>query len=136
VLSPSQVILARCQAFVQNDFNLIYELHHPESFFRHLYPRQEDYLAYASEVLSRDFSIRECRILKEEIAGEEARVIYYLDILFRGERLETLENCRLRRLDDKWLYLTTQKIERHDFPAAPEMIDWDDFERVEEKIIY
>ncbi len=136
MLPPSQAILDRCQAFIRNDFNLIYELHHPGSFFRRLYPTREAYLDYAREVLSRDFSIRECRILKEEIGDEEARVIYYLDILYRGARLETLENCRLCRVENKWLFLTTQKIERHDFPAAPETIDWDDFERIEEKIIY
>jgi SEC-C motif-containing protein len=136
MLTPAQVILARCQAFVAGNFARVHELHHPDSFFCRLYPSREGYLDYAREVLSRDFTIRECRILKEEVDGEEARAIYYLDILHRGERLESFEYCHLRRLGGEWRLLSTQKIERRDFPAAPEAIDWDDFERVEDKIVY
>ncbi|MFA5516706.1 MAG: hypothetical protein WDA20_10505 [Desulfuromonadales bacterium] len=133
---PSGVVLARCRAFVEGDFNLIYDSYHPDSFFRRLYPNRESYLDYAREVLSGEFEIRECRILKEQTFTDEAWVLYYLDILYQGTRRESFEYCRLGLLAGEWRFLTTQKIERQDFSGAPEAIDWEDFERVEEKIIY
>ena len=136
LLSPAELILERCRAFASGDYALVYDLHHPESFFRRLYPEREGYLEYARTVLRHDFRIRECRILKEQVTGEEARVIYYLDIFFKGERRESFELCRLRRRQGEWLYLETQKIERQDFPGSPEAIDWEDFERVKDKILF
>ena len=132
--SPSEIILARCKAFSEGDFAFIYDTYHPDSFFRRLYPDRDAYLSFGHSVLAHDFRIRECRILREEISGEGARVIYYLDAVFQGRRLESFELCRLLRQGEGWLYRATQKMEREEFAGEIGEIGWDDFERVENKV--
>ncbi|MBE0599569.1 MAG: hypothetical protein IH614_20200 [Desulfuromonadales bacterium] len=135
--SPATLILQRCRAFVGGDFGLVWDIHHPDSFFRGLYPDREAYLEFAGTSLQADFTIRECRILQEESGESAARVIYYLDIQFKGERRESFELCWLRRLDDgQWRYLATQKIERQEFHGEMDEIGWEDFERAEDKVIF
>lgn len=128
--SPAELILARCRAFASGDFAFIYDSYHPDSFFRRLYPDRQGYLDYGHAVLEHDFRIRECRILKEEVSGDRARVIYYLDVLFKGKNLESFEYCRLVREGGRWLYRSTRKLERQEFGGEMEEIGWGDFEPV------
>jgi SEC-C motif-containing protein len=134
--SPADLILQRCRAFVEGDFGFIWDIHHPESFFRRLYPDRSSYLDYAGSTLLADFTIRECRILQQQEEEGEARVIYYLDILFKGERRESFELVWLRRLDGHWRYFATQKLDRQEFPGEVEAIGWADFEQVTDKIVF
>ncbi len=134
-MTPSELIIARCRAFVDGDFGFIYDTHHPDSFFRRLYPDRDAYLAYGRSTLGSAFRIRECRIVREEVRGNLARVIYYLDGEFKGERIESFELCRLRRTEGQgWLYQATQKMERALFAGGIDEIGWDDFERVDDKV--
>ncbi len=135
MISPSELIIARCRAFAEEDFGFIYDTHHPDSFFRRLYPDRDGYVEYGRSTLSPTFRIRECRILHEEVRGDLARVIYYLDTEYKGERLESFELSRLRRMDEEgWLYYRTQKLERQDFDGEIEDIGWADFDRVQDKL--
>jgi SEC-C motif domain protein len=133
--SPSELILKRCRAFVEGDFAFIYDTHHPDSFFRRIYPDRDSYENYGRSTLREAFRIRECRILHEEVTGDLARVIYYLDSEYKGERLESFELCRLRREEGGgWLYQATQKLERREFSGDIEGIGWDDFDRIDDKL--
>lgn len=133
--SPSELILARCRAFGAGDFGFIYDSYHPDSNFRRQFPDRRDYLAYARSALAVDFHIVECRILREE-AGEQARVIFYLDTLYRGRRVEILELALLLRTDGGWCYHSGQKIDRSDFAGEIEAIDWLDFEKISDKAVF
>ncbi len=124
---PSELILARCRAFVGGDFKFIYESYHPESSFRRIFPSQDDYIRYGCSNLIHNFRIRECRILREEIAGDAARVIWYMDMSFQGGQSRTLELSILRRMEGEWRYLGGRKRDRHEFPSEIEDVGWDDF---------
>lgn len=128
--TPAELILARCRAFVTGDFAFIYDTYHPDSFFRRLYPDRKSYLDYGHAVLGQDFHIRECRILREEVSGDRARVIYYLDALFKGRHLESFEFSLLVLEGGEWLYRSTRKLERQEFAGEIDEIGWDDFDRV------
>lgn len=134
--SPAELLLARCRAFGSGDFAFVYDSYHPDSNFRRQFPDRREYLEYARTVLATDFSIADCRILRERRAGEEAEIILYLDILFRGERRECFERVFLRRFAGGWRYLAAQKLDRTDFGGAVDSIDWTDFERARDKVYF
>lgn len=133
-LSPSQMILARSRAFTEGDFGRVYDSYHPESNFCRQFPDRQAYLDYARSVLATDFVIQECQILREKVEGNQAQVIFYLDIRFRGERIETFELALLLRTGEGWRCHSSQKLGRDEFPGEIDAIDWRDFERVEKAI--
>jgi SEC-C motif-containing protein len=135
-LAPSELVLARCRAFREGDFGFIYDSYHPDSFFRMQFPDRNDYVENGRSSLMSDFAIRECRILKEEQHHGRARVIYYLDTLFQGNRAESFELALFRMTDLGWLYFATQKMERKDFPGELTEISWEDFDQVEDKVFF
>ena len=135
-LSPSQLILARSRAFTAGDFEFVYDSYHPEANFRRQFPDRQAYLDYGRSVLAADFAIHECRILQEKVEGEQARVIYYLDARFRGERVETFELALLLPTGEGWRYYSGQKLPRSEFAGEVGEIAWEDFERAAEKIVF
>jgi SEC-C motif-containing protein len=135
-LSPSQLILARSRAFTEGDFGFIYDSYHPDANFCRQFSDRQAYLDYARSVLAADFVIQECRILREKVEGEQARVIFYLDIRFRGERIETFELALLLSTGEGWRYHSGQKLERREFAGEIGEIDWDAFEKVKEKVLF
>ncbi len=137
MLSPAEVVLARCRAFTDGDFPRIYDFYHPDSFFRRLYPEREGYLDYAREVLARDFAIE--RMPRSErgsrMATTRASCIIWRSLSSNADRkVSNTPDCVFTMAAGA--FLTTQKLERHDFAGPPETIGWEDFDRVEEKIIY
>jgi SEC-C motif-containing protein len=135
-LSPSQLILTRSRAFTEGDFGRVYDSYHPDSNFRRQFPDRQAYFDYARSVLAADFVIQECRILHERVEGDQARVIFYLDVRFRGERIETFELALLLSTGEGWRYHSGQKLERSEFAGKIDEIDWDDFEKVKEKVLF
>lgn len=134
--SPSDLVLARCRAFAEGDFGFIYDSYHPESYFRAQFPSRRAYVRHGAETLASDFRIRECRILQEEVAGEEARVLFYLDTLFQRERSESFELSFFRMTRKGWRYHSSQKLPRGDFAGEIEEIGMEDFENVRDKIFF
>jgi SEC-C motif-containing protein len=134
--SPSELVLARCRAFGEGNFGFIYDSYHSESYFRAQFPSRRAYVRHGADTLAGDFRIRECRILKEEIEGDEARVLFYLDTLFQKERAESFELSFLRRTRRGWRYHSSQKLPRGDFEGEIEEIDIGDFDRVRDKIFF
>jgi SEC-C motif-containing protein len=135
-LSPSQLILARSRAFTEGDFGFVYDSYHPDSNFCRQFPDRQAYLDYARTVLALDFVIDDCRIVKEQVAEGQARVLFYLDACFRGERVETFELALLLSTADGWRYHSGQKLTRDEYRGEIEAIDWEDFERAREKIVF
>lgn len=135
-MSPSELVLARCRAFDTGDFGFIYDSYHPDSFFRSQFPSRRAYLRHGAGSLANDFRIRECRILKEEINGDEARALFYLDTLFKGERVESFELSFFRMTEKGWRYHSSQKLARGEFAGEIEEITFRDFEKVQDKIFF
>jgi SEC-C motif-containing protein len=134
--SPSELVLARCRAFGEGDFGFIYDTYHPQSYFRAQFPTRRAYVRHGAHCLSGDFRIRECRILKEEIAGDEARVLFYLDTLFRDESAESFELSLFRGTTRGWRYHSSQKLGRGEFAGKIEEIGFLDFEKVKDKVFF
>jgi SEC-C motif-containing protein len=135
-LSPSQLILARCRAFSGGDFGFVYDSYHSDSNFCRQFPDRQAYVDYARTALAADFIIDECRILREKIEEVQARVIFYLDIRFRGQRIETFELALLLLTGEGWRCHSGQKLLRSEFAGEIDGIDWDDFEKAKEKVFF
>lgn len=134
--SPAALILARCRAFREGDFGFIYDSYHPESFFRRQFSNRADYVRHGRTALGRDFQIDECRILREETGAAESRVIFYLDTRFKGTRAQSVELAFLRLEEGGWRYHSSQKLTAEEACKVIEEIDFEDFERVKEKVFF
>lgn len=134
-LAPADLVRARVRAFDAGDFGFIYDTYHPDSYFRRQFPDRAAYLLHGRS-LSGDFSIREFRILKECVEGDEARLIFYLDTLYRGERSESFELSLFLMTPQGWRYHSGQKLSREEFSGEIEAIDWEDFEKVKDKVFF
>lgn len=135
-LTPAQLVQARCEAFRQGDFGFIYDSYHADSPFRRLFPERAAYLRQGQSELRRDYSIRECRVLKEQVGEGEARVLFFLATSFQGTPGETFELSTFLPTTKGWRYLSSQKLERSQFAGAIDEIDWDDFARVKDQIFF
>jgi SEC-C motif-containing protein len=60
--TPSELIMARTDAFACGDFGFIYDSYHPESNFRRQFPDRGEYCRYGVESLSPDYKIIDCRV--------------------------------------------------------------------------
>ncbi len=135
-LSPVELVGARVRAFRNSDFAFIYETYHSDSYFRRQFPDKESYVRQGRQVLSADHSIREYLIIKDEETRDEAKVIFYLDILYQGVRQESFELAFFYRENGEWRYHSSQKMSRADYDGKIEEIDWSDFEKVKEKVFF
>jgi SEC-C motif-containing protein len=126
-LTPAELVRERGAAFCRGDFSFIYDSYHSDSPFRRTFPNRAEYLRYGASTLCDDFRIRECRILKERIAGKEAQVLFYLDTLYQGERSESFELSLFLLTDRGWRYHSSAKMDRGDFSGVIDDFDWDDF---------
>jgi len=135
-LTPAELVRRRGEAFSAGDFAFIYDTYHPDSNFRAQFPSRKAYIALGRESLGRDFSIDQCRVLKEEVGADEARVLFYLATRFRGQAEETFELSRFFLTEGGWRYHSSQKLGRDEFAGALEEIGWSDFERVKDKVFF
>jgi len=135
-LTPGQLVLARAKAFDDGDFSFIYDTYHPDSTFKEQFPDRQEYIHYGGANLTTDFRILQCRILKEESGDNTSRVLFYLDIEYQGKRVESFELSVFFRDQGEWRYHSSQKLERSEFTGPVEEIDWEDFDRVADKIYF
>ncbi|PLX85143.1 MAG: hypothetical protein C0617_05520 [Desulfuromonas sp.] len=135
-LAPSELVLARREAFDRGDFAYIYDTYHPDSMFRQQFPDRQEYLRYGASSLAADYRILECRILREEIAEDAARVLFLLASEYGGQRVESLELSRFLRTGKGWRYHSSQKMTRDEYPGKIEDIGWDDFDRGKDKVFF
>ena len=135
-LTPAELVNARCDAFQRGDFDFIYDSYHPDSPFRGLYPQRQAYLRQGRVELLRDYRIRQCRVLRQEVGETEARVLFYLATTYQGRAGETFELSRFTLTVDGWRYHSSLKMDRQEFSGAIEEIDWEAFEGMKEQIYF
>jgi len=135
-LSPSELILAKAQAFRQADYGFIYDSYHSQSSFRQQFDDREDYIRFGWANLGKDFRILECRVLKAESASPEPRVICYMKIEANGQDYAYAELTWLQEEEGALRCHRSQKIELAELPRPLNELDFIDFEQFEPKAIF
>lgn len=135
-LSPSELILAKAEAFRQADYGFIYDSYHSESSFRQQFDDREEYIRFGWANLGKDFRILQCRIVKAAVAPPEPRVISYMKIEVNGQNLSYAELTWLQKEEGGWRCHRSQKIETSELPCPLSELDFIDFERIEHKAIF
>lgn len=123
---PSELVMARAEAFRLNNFGFIFDTFHPDSSFRQQFPDRADYVKYGLATLNEDYRIEECQVLKEQIDDAVAQVLFYLRVHYQGEALEYLELSEFHRLPEGWRYLHSHKMERQELERPLDEITFDD----------
>jgi len=122
-LTPVQLVTARARAFAEGDFAFIYDSYHCDAPFRRHFPARDEYLNYARTDLLGRYRIHSCQILCDDApAAGEARVLFFLDLEYGGERHQTLELSRLLKTTGGWHYHSGQKVNREQFSGSLEKI--------------
>ncbi len=110
-MTPSQLVLARAQAFQRNDFAFIYATYHSTSAFRNSFPDRDEYIAYGLATLNSGFSIEECRIIcADESDDGKAWVLFYLRVATAAANEEYFELSCFAREDRCWRYLSSYRL--------------------------
>jgi SEC-C motif-containing protein len=135
-ISPSQLILARVDAFRRCDFGFIFDSYHPASNFRRQFPDRDEYIRYGWANLGKEFRILACRVVREEIAGNTARLIFRLEFELHGVRQRYAELAWLEEAGESWRYRCGQKLEADAWPVPAAQLDFVHFEAVTEKVLY
>ncbi len=122
-LSPVQLVEARARAFAEGDFVFIYNSYHCDAPFRRHFPARDEYLNYARTDLLGRYRIHSCQILDDDApAAGEARVLFFFDLEYGGERYQTLELSRFLHTEAGWRYHAGQKVNREQFSGSLEKI--------------
>lgn len=135
-LTPPDLILARAQAFRDLDFGFIYDSFHSESNFRKQFGVREDYLQFGMVSLGRDFSLELCKVLRHDLCDGEARVIYLMGMTVQGESQRYAELAWFKQEEGGWRYHRAQRMDLDALPEDMESLDFDDFEKLDPKIIF
>ena len=134
--SPSALILARFEAFRRCDFGFVFDSYHAASNFRRQFPARDEYVRYGWACLGKEFRIDTCRIIREEVTGESARVIFRLDFELHGDSQAYAELAWLVREDGSWCYRCGQKLTTDEWPVPAEQLDFCHFEEVADRVLY
>lgn len=134
--SPSQLILARCQAFSSGDFGFIFDSYHAASNFRRQFPDRNEYCRYGEKHLARGYKIVDCRILDEQTDGDESRVVFLMLIDLQGDRQSFAELAWLKRAGGAWRYHRGQKMTADELPDEPDSLTIEDFSRLNPLTIF
>ena len=130
-LSPTELVLARVEAFRSGDFGFIFDTYHKESYFRQQFTNRGYYIQTGKTSLSTDYRIDNVAILKEQkgesVDGnddEEWQVIFLLDT-FNGSKIErTYELSRFLLTDKGWRYHSSQKLSAADLTVSENEVDF------------
>jgi len=134
--SPSQLILARCQAFSSGDFGFIFDSYHAASNFRRQFPDREEYCRYGEKNLAPGYKIIDCRILDEDTGNDESMVVFLMLIDVQGDRQSFAELAWLKRDGGPWRYHRGQKMTADELPNKPESLTIGDFSRLSPMTIF
>jgi len=134
--SPTELIIDRVDAFRRGDFGAIFDSYHQDANFRRQFPDRESYIRYGWAHLGKEFRIRGCTVLREEIKGDEARVIFWLEFELHGVRHGVAELAWLQRSAGDWRYRCGQKLTAEELPVPLAQLDFVHFDDLAEKVIY
>ncbi len=133
---PSEFIQARAEAFKQADYGFVFDSYHTDSMFRQQFTDRDEYIHFGWANLGKEFRIRECRVLKEDVASSGARVIYFMEFEISGQCQAYAELAWLQREEGAWRYHRGQKITADELPCPLDQIDFDTFDQIGEKAIF
>lgn len=136
VTTPSELILARSQAFTRGDFGFIYDTYHSASNFRRQFFERDEYLHFGQANLGQDYQIVSCQILAESLDEHESKVIFLMEMKFQGTVQRYAELAWLQREDNAWRYHRGQKITADELPENPETLDFAAFAKLDPATIF
>jgi uncharacterized protein YchJ len=134
--TPSELILARSQAFSCGDFNFIYDSFHSESNFRRQFIERNEYLEFAQSSLGQDYQITSCQILDEKVDGHESQVIFLMEMKFQGSMQQYAELAWLRQENGAWCYHRGLKISNEELPEIPQTLSFADFATLDQSAVF
>ena len=136
VYTPSELILARSEAFSQGDFGFIFDSYHSESNFRRQFIERDDYLQFGQTSLGQDYQIVNCKVLAADVDVDESQVIFLMQMKVHGNLQQYAELAWLRRENDRWRYHRGQKITAEELPDNPESLSFSDFAKLSPETIF
>ncbi len=134
--SPSELIVARSEAFARGDFGFIFDSYHSESNFRCQFPDRDDYLDFGKASLGADYQITRCQILQEQESADEGQVIFLMEMRVQGDVQQFVELAWLRREEHAWRYHRGQKVTQDEFPEDPQSMSFADFAKRDPSTIF
>lgn len=135
-LTPSELILARVEALREADYGSVFDSYHSASMFRQQFQERDEYIRFGWAHLGKNFRIRQCRILQSDPSPPQARVIFHVEMDVAGEPRAYVEMASLQQEGGQWRYLCGQKIEAAELPCPLEQVDFETFDRIEQKVIF
>jgi SEC-C motif-containing protein len=136
VYTPSELILARSQAFACGDFGFIYDSYHSESNFRRQFIERDGYLEFAQSSLGQDYQILDCKVLSEKMDDYEPQVIFLMELKFQDSVQQYAELVWLRQENDAWCYHRGLKIPNEELPESPQSLSFADFAKLDQSTVF
>lgn len=134
--SPSELIIARSEAFARGDFGFIFDTYHSESNFRRQFTDRDDYLEFGKASLGADYEITRCQILQEQESGDEGQVIFLMEMKVQGVVQQFVELAWLYREEKSWSYHRGQKVSQDELPDDPRTLSFTDFAKRDPSTIF
>jgi SEC-C motif-containing protein len=134
--SPSELIVARSEAFACGDFGFIYDTFHSESNFRRQFSDRDDYLGFGKASLGADYEIIRCLILQEQESEDEGQVIFLMEMKVQGAVQQFVELAWLHREENAWRYHRGQKVPQDELPEDPQSLTFTDFAKRDPSTIF
>ncbi len=125
--SPSELIIARSEAFVRGDFGFIFDSYHSESNFRRQFVERDEYLEFGKASLGADYEITCCEVLQEKEEEDEAQIIFFMEMKVQGVVQQFVELAWLHRENKAWRYHRGQKVTQDELPDDPRSLSFADF---------
>lgn len=134
--TPSELILARSEAFSRGDFGFIFDSYHSESNFRRQFVERNEYVEIGSTSLGQDFQITDCQVLQAQEEGDEAQVIFLMEMKAHGVVQRFAELAWLRQENNVWRYHRGLKISNEELPKDPQSLSFDHFAKLDQSTIF
>ena len=134
--TPPELILARSEAFSRGDFGFIFDSYHSESNFRRQFVERNEYIETGSTSLGQDFQITHCQVLQDKEEGDEAQVIFLMEMKAHGAVQSFAELAWLRLENDVWRYHRGLKLSDEELPKNPQSLTFKDFAKLDQSTIF
>lgn len=134
--TPSELILARSEAFSRGDFGFIFDSYHSGSNFRRQFIEREEYLGFAQSSLGQDYQITRCDVLQHQQNDDEAQVIFLMELKFQGNTQQYAELAWLRQENGAWCYHRGLKISNEELPESPQILSFADFAKLDQSTVF
>jgi SEC-C motif-containing protein len=134
--TPSELITARSEAFSRGDFGFIFDSYHSESNFRRQFVERNEYVEIGSTSLGQDFQITHCQVLQDQEEGDEAQVIFLMEMKAHGIVQRFAELAWLRQENNVWRYHRGLKISNEELPKDPQSLSFEHFAKLDQSTIF